>query len=422
MSGDITIGLDYSHNNMLTLEASSYADFTQFLFASGYKLGKIEAGFASAVKLKDYSAIIISTPKNINLTPQEIENLEQYVKNGGNLLIISTRGGDYINRTNLNSLTRYFGFEFTIDDISDSVKFVNLQKRPILEDFKPHYITEQIKKLVLSSACSLKTIEFPDNDKEKNVEVLVRGGLNCWHKLFVDDKWIEEDSPKIPLVVSAEYYKGKVVAFGSLSIFSSLGREYGFSAFDNDIFIANILRWLTLDISSEGKVITIDLQRNLFHWASSIIKEDNWLNFSNIINVSMKYFKDNYKEIMKEFKEEQKKRIEMRKIEESEQKIDDEVLELIPKRKKEDLKDIIQAIEEVSGEKYEISIDLEEEEESLESGEIREEILKDLPENLTDLTVKELKEFANRNEIHLPKQARKADIIRIIRYVLGLDD
>jgi len=422
MSGDITIGLDYSHNNMLTLEASSYADFTQFLFASGYKLGKIEAGFASAVKLKDYSAIIISTPKNINLTPQEIENLEQYVKNGGNLLIISTRGGDYINRTNLNSLTRYFGFEFTIDDISDSVKFVNLQKRPILEDFKPHYITEQLKKLVLSSACSLKTIEFPDNDKEKNVEVLVRGGLNCWHKLFVDDKWIEEDSPKIPLVVSAEYYKGKVVAFGSLSIFSSLGREYGFSAFDNDIFIANILRWLTLDISSEGKVITIDLQRNLFHWASSIIKEDNWLNFSDIINVSMKYFKDNYKEIMKEFKEEQKKRIEMRKIEESEQKIDDEVLELIPKRKKEDLKDIIQAIEEVSGEKYEISIDLEEEEESLESGEIREEILKDLPENLTDLTVKELKEFANRNEIHLPKQARKADIIRIIRYVLGLDD
>jgi Arc/MetJ-type ribon-helix-helix transcriptional regulator len=422
MSGDITIGLDYSHNNMLTLEASSYADFTQFLFASGYKLGKIEAGFASAVKLKDYNAIIISTPKNINLTPQELENLEQYVKNGGCLLLISTRGGDYINRTNLNSLTRNFGFEFTIDDISDSVKFVNLQKRPILEDFKPHYITDQIRKLVLSSACSLKTLDFTGNHNKRSVEVLVRGGLNCWHKIFVDDKWIEEDSPKIPLVVTAEYYKGKVVAFGSLSIFSSLGREYGFSAFDNDIFIANVLRWLTLDISSEGKVITIDLQRSLFHWASSIIKEDNWINFSDIINVSLKYFKDNYKDIMEEFKEQQKERIELRETEELDQKIDDEVLELIPKRKKGDLKDIIQAIEEVSGEKYEISIDLEDDEESLESGEIREEILKNLPENLSDLTVKELKEFANRNEIRLPKQARKADIIRIIRYVLGLDD
>ena len=40
----IKIGLDYSHGGMLSLEAPSYADFTQFLFASAYKLGKIEAG------------------------------------------------------------------------------------------------------------------------------------------------------------------------------------------------------------------------------------------------------------------------------------------------------------------------------------------------------------------------------------------
>jgi len=423
MSGDIVIGLDYSHNNMLTLEESSYADFTQFLFASGYKIGKIETGFASPDKLKDYNTIIISTPKNMTLSLEEIENLEKYVKNGGRLLLISTRGGDYLNRTNLNSLTRQFGFEFAADDIADSVKYVNLQKRPILEDFKPHYITEQINKLVLSSACSIKTEDFIEDDKDRNVEILVRGGLNCWHKVLIDDQWIDEDCPKIPLIVSAEYYQGKIVAFGSLSIFSSLGREYGFSSFDNNIFIANVLRWLTLDISSEGKVITIDLQRNLFHWANSIIKEDNWENFSDIINVGIKYFKDNYKSIMKEFKEQQKERIEKIKSEDDiEQKLDDEVLELIPKRKKEDLKDIIQAIEDISGEKYEMSIDLEEDEELLESEEIREELLKELPEDLSDLTVKELKQFADRNEIHLPKQARKADIIRIIRYVLGLDD
>ena len=423
MSGDIVIGLDYSHNNMLTLEESSYADFTQFLFASGYKIGKIETGFGSIEKLNDYNAIIISTPKNMSLNPKEIENLEEYVKKGGRLLLISTRGGDYLNKTNLNSLTQHFGFEFTADDIADSVKYVNLQKRPILDDLKPHYITEQINKLVLSSACSITTADFLEDDKEITVEVLVRGGLNCWHKVLIEDQWIDEDCPKIPLIISAEYYKGKVVAFGSLSIFSSLGREYGFSAFDNNIFIANVLRWLTLDISSEGKVITIDLQRNLFHWANSIIKEDNWENFSDIINVSMKYFKDNYKSIMKEFKAQQKERREKIKSEDDiEQKLDDEVLELIPKRKKEDLKDIIQAIEEVSGEKYEISIDLEEDEELLESEEIREELIKELPEDLSELTVKELKKFADRNEIHLPKQARKADIIRIIRYVLGLDD
>ena len=69
MKSDITIALDYSHNNMLTLEASSYTDFTQFLFTSAYKLGKIEAGFNSLDKVKNYSAIIMSIPKNINLSP-----------------------------------------------------------------------------------------------------------------------------------------------------------------------------------------------------------------------------------------------------------------------------------------------------------------------------------------------------------------
>jgi hypothetical protein len=409
---------------MLTLEASSYADFTQFLFASGYKLGKIEAGFFSASKLQDYDCIIISTPKNMNLTPEEEDNLEQYVKNGGSLLIISTRGGDYVNRTNLNNLSRKFGFEFVSDEISDSFKYVNLQKRPIFEDFKPHYITEQINKIVLSSACSIKTLASIESNQNISIEVLVRGGLNCWRSLFNGEQWIDEDAPKIPLIVAIEYFKGKVVAFGSLSIFSSLGREYGFSAFDNDIIIANILRWLTLDITTEGKVLTIDLQRNLFHWADSMIKKDNWENFSDLINVSLKYFKDNYRNIMKELKEIQKEKIKEAKeeVDARPKKIDDNVLERIPQPKKEDLKDIIQAIEEISGEKYEMSIDLEDEEPSTKPNAIQEEIKKDLPEDLSSLTVKELRAFCRQNEIHLPNNARKSDIIKIVRYVLGIDD
>ena len=88
MSKEIAVGFDYSHNNMLTLEASSYVDFTQFLFSSSYKLGKIEAGFYSFDKVKDYNMIIMSIPRNINLRAEEIEILESFVKNGGGLLVI----------------------------------------------------------------------------------------------------------------------------------------------------------------------------------------------------------------------------------------------------------------------------------------------------------------------------------------------
>ena len=415
-----SIALDYSHNNMLTLEASSYTDFTQFLFASGYNLGKIEAGFGSAMTLKDYDAIIISSPKNINLTPQEIENLEQYVKNGGGLLLVSTRGGDYVNRTNLNELTQNFGFRFVADEVSDSVNYVSLQKRQILDKFNSHYITEEIQKIVLSSACSIETFDLEENKKDVRNEIVVRGGLYCFRKVFDGQTWTEEDSPKIPLMVCVEYFKGKVFAFGSLSIFSSLGREYGFMAFDNDIIIANILRWLILDIATEGKVITVDLQQDLYLWAKSVLEKDGWANFSSLINLSLKSLRENYANIMKELKESQLKNVGKKtKSTDEKPKSNEEVPEFFPKRKKEDLKNIIQAIEEISGEKYESSINLEEESPEDMEKVVPKEAVQQLPDDLSSLTVKELKAFCKKQDIHLPKNALKKDIIKVIKFVIG---
>ncbi len=416
-----SIALDYSHNNMLTLEASSYTDFTQFLFASGYKLGKIEAGFFSAMTLKDYDAIVISSPKNIKLTPQEIENLEQYVKNGGGLLLVSTRGGDYINRTNLNELTQKFGFRFVADEVSDSVNYVSLQKRQILDKFKSHYITEELQKIVLSSACSIETFDLEKNGKDVRNEVVVRGGLYCFRNVFDGQSWIEEDSPKIPLMVCVEYFKGKVFAFGSLSIFSSLGRDYGFIAFDNGIIIANILRWLILDIATEGKVITVDLQQDIYLWAKSVLEKDGWANFSSLINLSLKSLRENYANTMKEMKESQLKNG-GKKTETADGKANEKVPEFFPKRKKEDLKNIKQAIEEVSGEKYESSINLEEESPEYPKDTekiVPQEAIQQLPDDLSSLTVKELKEFCKDQDIHLPRNPKKAEIIKVIKFVIG---
>jgi hypothetical protein len=424
MSKEITIGLDNSHNNMLTLEASSYADFTQFLFSSAYKLGKIEAGFYSLDKIKDYDMIIVSIPRNINIRPKELEILEEYVKSGGGLLVIGARGGEYLNRTNINELLRKFGFEFVTDEIFDSVNYVNLQKRPIFSNFNPHYITENLKKIVLSSSCSIKTLGVSQENSNAKIDVLVRGGINCWRNRFDGKEWVEEDSPKIPLVVASEYYKGKVVAFGTLSIFSSLGREYGFSAFDNDIIIANILRWLTLNIQSQGKVITIDLQKDLFHWAESLLKEKNWYNFSNIINVSLKYFKDNYNNIIDELeilRDEYQKAHQKDKVEKKKEVEEEDVIDLIPQRKKEDLEEIIKSIEEITGESYERSIEFEEEDSSDDESD-NEDLIAELPEDLNTLTVKQLKRFCKQNDIELPTNARKSDIIKIVKYVLGFDE
>ncbi|MFX1418568.1 MAG: hypothetical protein ACFE9N_06580 [Promethearchaeota archaeon] len=370
MNGKATLGLDYSHNNILALESSSFGEFTQFLFSSGFKIGKIESGFNSVDELKKYNTIILSTPKNTKLQPNEIKILESYVKNGGSLLIVSSTGGDYTNGTNLNDLTRKFGFEFVSDEIYDSVNYVNLQKRPIITKFKPHVITEQIKKVVFSSSCSIKILDFIEDEKNVKIEWVLKAGLNCWHKRFDGEYWVEEDSPKIPLMVVVEYYKGKVVGFGNFSIFSSLAREYGFSSFDNDILIANILNFLIGSLNSEGKALTVELNLDLYYWGENVVKEENWDNFSDLINVSLKYFKDNYSEIIKEIKQLRLERLEKKKAYQKstkeakqEEATEDHVLEKVPviERKKEDLEEIMSALEDITGEKYEISIDLEEE-------------------------------------------------------------
>jgi hypothetical protein len=360
LESNITIGLDYSHNNVLTLEASSYVDFTTFLFTSGYKLGKIEAGFDLLPNFDKYDLIILSTPKNIDLRPGEIENLVNYVKNGGSLLVFSSSGSDYRNKTNLNELTKRFGFEFAPDEVNDSMNYVFLQKRPILTKFKPHFITELAKKIVFSSCCSIKLIDDIKKEKNIKVEVLIK---------------LEEDSPKIPLLVSVEYYKGKVVGFGNTSIFSSLGQEYGFSAFDNDILIANIFRWLIADVEVKGKVINVKLNIDLYYWLQDILKKENWESFSDLINVSLKYFKDNYNGIIEEIKKIKLERIDKRKaLEKTKQEIgeisEEKILEKVPdmERKKEDLEEIMSALEEITGEKYEISIDFEEEEKREDEG------------------------------------------------------
>ncbi|MFX1393752.1 MAG: hypothetical protein ACFFAH_09270, partial [Promethearchaeota archaeon] len=178
--------------------------------------------------------------------------------------------------------------------------------------------------------------------------------------------WVEEDSPKIPLLVVVEYYDGKVVAFGNLSMFSSLGREYGFSAFDNNLFIANILRFLTSEAISEGKVITVNLNLDLFYWTDKILNDQNWENISDVVNVALKYFKDNYQHAIDDIKKLREEKLakkiayEKAKMKVDEESAEDKILEMIPVRRREDLEDIMSAIEEATGEKYDLTIDLDE--------------------------------------------------------------
>ncbi len=355
MSEQIKICFDYSHGDKLTVESPSFIDFVQFLFNSGYKLGKIEAGLNSLNKIEIYDLLIIGSPYNSIITDEEIDVLKEYVENGGNLLVISNGGGDYANKTNLTELTQNFGIEFNSDRLNDSVYYVNQQKRLIINKFKPHAITEDLNSFVHSGGCSINAEEYSEDENVK-VEVIAQAGLNCWREIYNGKEWKEEDSPNLPVVVASKYYKGKVVAIGNVSIFSSLGREYGFGALDNSLLISNILRWLVKERVSEGRIISAKLRETIFYWTKKIMKEKHWENLSDIINFSLKFFKDHYDDvilIVKEEREKKKKAYKRKKKTAAVKKKmeEDKILDLVEvKRDTKDLEDIMSEIEKLSDE------------------------------------------------------------------------
>ncbi|GAI83776.1 unnamed protein product, partial [marine sediment metagenome] len=84
--------------------------------------------------------------------------------------------------------------------------------------------------------------------------------------------------------------------------------------------------------------------------------------------------------------------------------------------------DIINAIENASGETFERSFTPKEEETTEETKKKAPEVSsEELPDDLNSLTVKELKSYCKKHEIDLPAKTRKADIIKIVNYVLDED-
>lgn len=313
----IRIGFDYSHNNKLTIESPSFSDFTDFLFRSGFNIGMIKNGI-EIEKLELYKVFIIGSPFGEDFSEMEIKAIEQYVKNGGSLLVISDSGGDTENETNSNEITETFGFTFNPDIICDSLNYVKNQEQVIISNLEIHPITQEVNRIVHSSGCSISVDETFESDKNISLQILAKGGLNTFVKSFNGEKYIELDAPNFPIFIAVNYYDGRVVGLGNTSIFSSLSSNYGFNALDNNVLIANTINWListdeTEENRSDSKILSLNLNRSLLLWIENLVKRKKWKNSSDIINFAVKYLKDSYADILKETKQKRQKLKQLRR-------------------------------------------------------------------------------------------------------------
>ena len=294
MNTEFNIGFDYSHNNKLIIEDPGFNDFKEFLFNSDLKLGKIEAGLTYE-KLSTYNVFIIGVPiAKAYLSPEEIEDLVNYVKDGGSLLIVADKGGDYENKSNLNDLTEHFGVKINSDHLFERKSDSETSSRVIITEFTKHFLTRDIREIIHSGGCTLSIDKSVENEAVDVNPIALSSEETSGHKLFNGEEWIEESINKEPIIAAVHYNLGKVVIIGNLSIFSGFHDSYGIHAADNFKLISNIISWLQNKAHSKEAQLTqpiytsIPIEQDLFYWIKQKLDEGRWNNIQEVINFALK--------------------------------------------------------------------------------------------------------------------------------------
>ena len=297
MKTEFNIGFDYSHQNKLTIEDPGFNDFIEYLFNSDLKLGKIEAGIIYE-KLSDYNVFIIGVPiADSHISSEEIEYLIKYVNDGGSLLIINDKGGDFENKNNLNELTKNFGIKFNPDQLFDNEIFSKDISRPIIQDFRKHFITRDITQIIHSNGC---TLEIDETVETEDIDVSAIGfssKKSAWHKIFDGEDWVDEPVESVPIIAIGHYGMGKIVAIGNLSLLSGFHTSYGIHAADNFRLIANIISWLMNKAHSQEAqlsqpiYLTVPIEQDLYYWMKGKLSEERWKNVEEIVNFALKVVK-----------------------------------------------------------------------------------------------------------------------------------
>lgn len=211
---------DAGHNEELALNVPELTQLRELLEANGMKLSSTDAPLSGEV-LSQFQVIVLGNPLDAVFDSQEIHALVSFVKSGGGLLMVSGatifgKGGDAARNTNLNQISKHFGFEFASKALNppeeapdELITAVPAGDHPTLQG---------ITQIRLTSAVSL----IAENARTH----LVRGA----------------NIPGNPTIaVVAEEQKGRIIAFGGGAFFFNGHIEVE----EHKQFIVQLFRWLS---------------------------------------------------------------------------------------------------------------------------------------------------------------------------------
>ena len=171
-------------------------------------------------ELDQYQVIIIKTPA-LDYTPEEIERLEKYVKNGGGLLLIGDHTNLFGHTQRLNAVAAPYGIEFRIDATfpwDTAPPYVHQPSGYTSGDF----LLKGIGPFAVLTAASVVDRSFWGNPFVRTTGLVSEGADYSNMNYFGPLRFSPEDRVgPLALAMAKPYGRGKVVAWGDSTMWSS---------------------------------------------------------------------------------------------------------------------------------------------------------------------------------------------------------
>ncbi len=234
-----TIFFDLNHNEMLNIEEKDFSDFLGLIQNLNLKIKKVENKALTKKVLEDVDILVIGNPINDYFSNIEIKEILDYVRIGGNLILISEYGGDSLQKTNLNDLAPNFGILFEKNLIKAKDSSTNNPSNILnIQNFPNKNVVNGLREVIIGGTCSL----FLNKGAKPILQTDTTG---AWSEIYnvTTGEWIRDNEKQQVIAACTEFGQGKVIALGDIDIFSK-DNNFGINSVDNQKFIQNIFNWL----------------------------------------------------------------------------------------------------------------------------------------------------------------------------------
>ena len=233
-----TILFDLNHSEMLTLD-DEFSDFLKLLQNLNLKIKKNENKDLTKKVLEDVDVLVLGNPIDDYFSNIEIKDIVNYVRVGGNLMLVSEYGADFLQKTNLNELATNFGFFFEKNLIKEQNSHnQNCSSIIHIQKFPSNDIVNGLREVIIGGACSLFL--------KKGAKPLLQTSINnIWSEIYnnTSEEWTKDKEQQHTIAAYSNFGQGKVIALGDIDIFCS-DDNIGINSLDNQKFLQNVINWL----------------------------------------------------------------------------------------------------------------------------------------------------------------------------------